>query len=276
MSPEAFGGNNPESFYDEGLTASMKGDLPKAIQFFEQTIRMDSSMATAYHQLGKCYARMGKKDKAVRILAQVVSKRPKLKAAQIDLGNALIQTGEYEQAIKQFETVLANNLTDAKALLGLALADFNRGHWKDALTHAQNAQMHGGTNFATLYMVGRAAKLAGNDGLSIRTLEKADQVIAKYQEMNEEKPEGYFLRGEVAFVKGDYSGAITQYRSAEERTELEHSYLAYGETFDMCGILAKQGLCMQRLDEPEKAKEIGDRIGRINEKHPLGKALRES
>jgi hypothetical protein len=44
----------------------------------------------------------------------------------------------------------------------------------------------------------------------------------------------------------------------------------------MCGILAKQGLCMQRLKEPEKAKEIGERIGRIDESHPLGKALREA
>jgi tetratricopeptide (TPR) repeat protein len=275
VGPNAFGGNNPESYYDEGLTASMKGDLPKAIEFFEQTIRMDSSMASAYHQLGKCYSRIGNNRKAVKILAQVVSKRPNLRAAQIDLGNALIQEGQLEEAKKHFDNVLASNLTDGKALLGLALADFRGGNWQDALNHAQEAQVHGGTNFATLYMLGRAAKLAGHDSLSIKTLEKADQVIEKYREMNEEKPEGYFLRGEVAFVMGDFSAAIAQYRSAEDRAELGRAYLAYGESFDMCTILAKQGLCMQRLNEPEKAKEIGERIGRIDADHPLGKALRE-
>ncbi|MCH7909739.1 MAG: hypothetical protein IIB38_08995, partial [Candidatus Hydrogenedentes bacterium] len=56
----AFGGETADSYYDEGLTASIHGDLAAAASHFEKAIHLDNSMGPAYHQLGKCYTRMGR------------------------------------------------------------------------------------------------------------------------------------------------------------------------------------------------------------------------
>ncbi len=271
-----FGGNNAESFYDEGLTASLKGDVAAAARHFEAAIRLDSALASAYHQLGKCYARLGRLKEAVKVLEQVTQKRPQLTAARIDLGVALTHAGMYDNAQQHFEYVLSTESTNTKALLGLASVYFTQGEWDIALDHARKAQTEGGANFSTLYMIGRLAKLTGDESLSKQSLAKANELIQKYQEMNEEKPEGNYLLGEIAFVCGDYPKALERYRKAEDRVRPNHLYTAYGENFGLVDLLAKQALCYQRLENFDRAQEIVKRVQKINTDHPVCKALLES
>ncbi|HNT87522.1 MAG TPA: tetratricopeptide repeat protein, partial [Candidatus Hydrogenedentes bacterium] len=60
----AFGGESAESYYDEGLTAAMKGDVEQAIALFKQAVQLDSSFLAAFHQLARCYLRTGQSEKA--------------------------------------------------------------------------------------------------------------------------------------------------------------------------------------------------------------------
>ncbi len=272
----AFGGDNAESFYDEGLTASMKGDMKAAISYFQKAARADSTMATAYHQLGKCYARLGDPEKALGFLSEVVKKRPKLVTARLDLAGILVQLNQIDSARQHFQAILQADPENGKALLGMARADFQEGHWQEALSHAQAAQVHGGANFANAFMLAKAAKLSGDRALAQRNLEKADKLVEKYQELNAEKPEGHYLRGEVAFVLEDFPAALAYYRAAEETSQADLVYQAYGETFSLVDILAKQGLCLQRLGEKERASEVGKRIAGLDPSHPLGRALRDT
>ena len=147
MAESSFGGENAESYYDEGLTASMKGDLAMAVEFFEKAIHLDHTMANAYHQLGKCHTRMGKHKNAVQLLSQVVQNRPRLIAPRIDLGSALIQLNRLDAAREQFEAVLTQEPTNMKAMIGLAMADFHEGNWTAALAQAQAAQVNSTENF---------------------------------------------------------------------------------------------------------------------------------
>ena len=272
----AFGGENAESYYDEGLTASMKGDLGRAAECFEKAIRLDSTMATAYHQLGKCYARLGKNKRAVELLMQVVKKRPQLTGARLDLGSALNGMGQHAAAREQFNAVLSVEQDNAKAMLGLAQADFDEGNWSGAMKFAESAQFSGGSNFSVMYMLGRAAKLSGQSQLSVNSLQKADKLMEKYLETNADAPEGHYLRGEIAFVNEGFQSAVKFYRDAEDRAESERTYLAYGESFGLVDILAKQGLCYQRLGRTERARELGEQIADLDPQHKLGKSLREA
>ena len=276
MDKEAFGGNNAESYYDEGLSASMKGDLHRAVHFFNEAIKLDKSYASAYHQMGKCYLRLGNIDRAITMLGQVTKARPKMQAALIDLGSALILNDNDEGARATFKRVLELNPGNRKAFIGLSQACFAHGDWEESLDYAQQAQEDGGQNFSTCYMIGRSAKIVGKTEISQIALKKADSLMDKFQELNEEKPEGHFLRGEVAFVQERFSKALDYYRKAEDRIDPDTFYLAYGESFSLIEILAKQGLCLQRLEKQDRAHEIGLRIQSLSPDHPIAKALLDS
>lgn len=272
----AFGGETAESYYDEGLTASIHGDLAAAATHFEKAIHLDNSMGPAYHQLGKCYTRLGRNETAVHLLQEVVRKRPKMVGALVDLGHAYLGSGNMNHARDSFAQALAINPGNAKAMLGLAQADFDEGNWSAAMGHAQQVLNESDSGFAVLYMVGRAAKLAGEAELSAKMLQQADKKLEQYLEVNSDKPEGHFLRGELAFFRESFAAALDHYRESERNTQPERSYAAYGASFSLVDVLAKQGLCLQRLRQNESARAIGNRILGIDPEHVLGKALSKS
>jgi len=274
----AFGGENAESYYDDGLTASKKGELQKAIECFERAIRLDSSYAVAYHQLGKCYMRLGQSQRAVDILTQVIRKRPNLGPARLDLGIALLAAGNTRTARKEFEQLYSLDPSNTRALLGLAQCSFNEGDWTTALIQARNALSGGGSNFSALYLAGRAAKLAGDEVTAQECLTSAERVLQKSIEIQPDQPESHFLRGEVCFVRNELASALEHYRAADDRTDgktPDKVYTAFGENFTQLDIWAKLGLCYQRLGKLERACEMGKRILARDANHKLGQALSE-
>ena len=72
----------------------------------------------------------------------------------------------------------------------------------------------------------------------------------------------------------NFTKALELYRKAEDRIKPGHLYVAYGESFGLVDVLAKQGLCYQRLENTDRAREIGEHIQRLSPDHPIGKALR--
>lgn len=269
----AFGGENADSYYDEGLTASMKGDLRAAVAHFEKAIQLDNSMATAYHQLGKCYHRLGKVKKAVAFLSQVAEKKPDQIPPRIDLGYALLSLGRVPEARAVFSEVTARKPDNTRALLGLGQCAFNEGQWEAAMNIAQQVAAQTTTNFAAYFLLCRAARLAGMLEVAIDAYRKADAMIEKTIETTPDSPEGYYLRGELNFAQEDLSRALESYRAAEDRVHPEKSYLAYGEHFGRIEIIAKRGLCLQRLGREDAAREAGELILKADPRHPIGNLL---
>jgi len=269
----AFGGENAESYYDEGLTALMKGDVQQAIEHFKHAVKLDSSFLAAYHQLGRCFLRAGHVERAVHVLQQVLARKPDFVAARLDLGYALLQHGNVSEARAQFEQVLQLQPKSSKGHLGLANVEFQLGNWAQAAALAQAARDLGSMSFSILYLLGRSARLAGDRALSDASLAEALAQIEKSIDLTPEAPEGYFLRGEIAFVQERYLEALDNYRTAESRTQPDASYSVFGETFSRLEVLVKQGLCMQRLGDNEAARAVGQRILQLNPEHKLGRAL---
>lgn len=269
----AFGGNTPESYYDEGLTASMKGDVEQAVSFFKQAVQLDNSFLPAFHQLARCYIRIGQAGKAADLLRQVLVLKPKQVPPRVDLGFALLDLGHGGEARKHFMDALAMKPNEARAHLGLARCSFDEGQWEAAVELAREALTAGGANFSVLFLLGRAARLAGMLEDAAEALNRADALLEKSIETNPEAPEGYYLRGEVHFSREDFSRALEFYRSAEDRSGPGKRYSAYGENFTRLDVLAKRGLCLQRLGRIENARELGRQIVAADSGHRLGQAL---
>lgn len=271
----AFGGDTAESFYDEGLTAGMKGDMATAIHYFEKAVRLDRSFLAARHQLGKAYARMGRGEEAVNLLGEVVARKPDNLVARLDLGAALLSVGRLQEARDQFNAVVGAEPESPRGYLGLAQTFFEEGHWAAALAQAQLALSHGGQGFQVLFMIGRAARLAGSPELANESLGQSERLLEQSIELSPDQPEGYFFRGEVCFVRDQFPAALDHYRAAEARTDAKRVYSAFGESFSLVDVLARQGVCYQRLGQVRRAAEVADRILAIDPNHKLALSFKQ-
>lgn len=271
----AFGGDSAENYYDDGLTAAMKGELARAIECFEAALRKDSSFLAARHQLGKCRLRLGDTARAIADLSAVVERSPDKIPFRLDLGHAYLASGSAARAREQFEWALSRRKDNARALTGLAQAHFAAGAWMDALECAHAAVDTGGPNFPALFVIGRAGLLAGEETRALEALGTADALLNKSLELNPEQPEGYYLRGEVALARKQYAVALKHFQDAEARARADGYYGAFGENFALVDILAKQGLCFRHLGEPGRARELGKKIVSVSPDHALGRSLAE-
>jgi tetratricopeptide (TPR) repeat protein len=100
-------------------------------------------------------------------------------------------------------------------------------------------------------------------------------LIEKYIEANPEKPEGHYLRGEVASIMENDAGALQHYREAERFAEPGRAYVAYGESLTLADILAKQAGCLRRVGRRDAARALADRIAQLDAEHPALASLRE-
>lgn len=267
-----FGGENADSYYDEGLTASMKGDFEGAAKHFLKALQLDARLTAALHQLGKCYLRLGMTAQAVQTLQQAVNQNPGLLAVQTDLGYALLDAGVPDRASRVFEAIIRTQPDQARASLGLAYCAFQQADWTSAALQARNAAQTGQANFAALFLWGRAARSAGLPDY-VEALGRAEKLIQKTIEANPEQPEGYYYCGEVYFVREDFARALEFYRQAEDRTQPGKRYTAFNENFSRVDAIAKRGLCHLRLGNQEGARKAGKEILELNPSHKIGQML---
>lgn len=259
----AFGGDNADSYYDEGLTASMRGDLVRAVEFFERAIRLDNTLVAAYHQLGRCYYRLNQPEKAVDLLQQVVRAKPGQIPPRIDLAYALLDLEEAEQARTVFADVLAQKPQETRATIGLAQCAFAAGNWEVAVHIARTVADETG-GFAALYLLGRAAKFADQPDVARESLTRADAIIEKQIESTPNQPEGHYLRGELCVGRGNLSDALDHYRAAEERADAAKYYQAFGERFSRLDVMMKRAICLHQLGREDAARELAEQILRAD------------
>jgi tetratricopeptide (TPR) repeat protein len=218
---------------------------------------------------------LGEPRQAVDVLSRVISRKPAFYQARLDLGAALLQINKINEARNQFQQVLGQQPGNARAHLGMAQAAFSEGQWEAAVSLAQTARVYGGPNFAVLYMLGRAARLAKNGILAEDALKEADALLEKSVELSPNMPEGYYLRGELLFIREQFGQAMEQFMAAENRAEPGRVYSAFGETFTRIDILAKRALCLQRQGDVLNARALGKQILESDPENKLGKALAE-
>jgi len=268
-----FGGETAESYYDEGLTASMKGDFEQAIGLFERAIQLDNSLSAAYHQLGKCYLRLGKAQKAVNFISQVTAKRPNQIPAQLDLANAYLALNDVKRAQDIFEGVVSARPTNPRGHLGLAQCAFELGRWDETIIYTNNAINTGGSSFGAFFLLGRAALAAGNEMMMIEAFQRADAILEKAIESSPEAPEAYYFRGELYFAQGDFPKALEMFQETESYIKSDKHYAAFGAQFTLIDVLAKQAICHKQRSNMEGARAIAERIVEKEPGHPVARAI---
>lgn len=255
-----FGGETADSYYDEGVTASMKGDVGAAVRHFEKALQLDPYHVASCHQLGRCRVRQGKLREAVECFYRAIKARPNPLPPRLDLAFALLEGGNEPRASEAFNEVLRLKPDNARAILGLGCCAFARGEWDLAFTLATQAVNDGGANFASLYLQARAAQLVGFHDVALTAFDQADLLLERSIEGNPDQPEAYFLRGELCFARKNFVAALGAYQTTQARMDPEAHYYSFGEHFELADVLEKRGMCLLRLDRYADARELANDI----------------
>jgi tetratricopeptide (TPR) repeat protein len=271
---ELFGGDNADSHYDEGLTASMRGDWPAALAHFEKVLQRDPARTAALQQVGRAYTNLGQFGAAVDALRRVLRANPNQMAAYIDLGYALLGANETEQARRTFDTAMHLQANNTRVSLGLAECAFQEGEWEEAAVMSEMASQDAGASFAALFLWARAAKLSGSMDYDT-VLGRAEKSIQRSIEASPEQAQGYYFQGEVYFLKEDFQKALESYQRAEDFMQADRHYAAFNTHFTQIDAIAKRGLCLQRLGDQADARAAGQEILSRKPEHKIGKMLSE-
>jgi tetratricopeptide (TPR) repeat protein len=121
-----------------GTALYMSGDVPGAVKWFEETLRMapdegiDETAAKAHYSLGVLMASGGRSQQAVSHLSAAVRFSPNYVEAYQALADVLRRSGRLEQAMTQYAEALRVNPKAADARFGYGMALVRLGRYREA------------------------------------------------------------------------------------------------------------------------------------------------
>lgn len=132
--------SNPDAHLDLGLVYSQLGQTGKAMEHYNQALKLNKNYADAYHQIGRLYLSEGKDDEAIKSFNKAVEINPSFAVAQYELGSLAFKNKKYEKAAEYYKkTIEANSmLADPYYYLGvcyekLGKKDLAKKQYEEAL-----------------------------------------------------------------------------------------------------------------------------------------------
>ncbi len=226
-----FGGETAQSYYEEGLTAAIKGDMDQAIRYFQRANELDAGLHQAQYQIGRCLLRQGKAQAALPLLEAATRNLQGLIPPRLDLGFAFLHLRHTEAARGVFSEILRENPEEPRAILGLAYCAFSKGHWETTINLVQHTIELGRVQFDTHFLLARAADKANMPDVSTIHYQKAEELMNQSIEATPEQPAGYYLRGRVYFGLGQRKAALEDVEMALKYVLPNRRYYAYNEIF---------------------------------------------
>ena len=112
-----------------------KGDLDKAITYYQKAVKIDPDYAQAYYNLGKLFHDRNIFKDAVSCYKKALEKRPEYVEAGNNMGRALLAAGDLTGALSCYYNVLSHHPESADAHFNLSVAHLLQGNlvegWKE-------------------------------------------------------------------------------------------------------------------------------------------------
>ena len=99
-----------EAFNNRGISYRLKGEHDRAIQDYNQAIRINAKFAAAYNNRGIAYDRKGDYDRAIADYTQSIVLGAGDAAAYNGRGNAYFNKGDYDRALADFSEAIKLDL----------------------------------------------------------------------------------------------------------------------------------------------------------------------
>ena len=179
-------------FYTKGNDAAQKGDAKKAVEFFEQAVKLHPTFLMALTELGLQYMKLGQMEKAAETYRAILKLKDNDPMAQLNLGIALYnlstaslaekktdeaseRLGEADNHLRQ-AIKLSSRGPNAHYYLGLVLIRLRK--YTEAQSEMELAVKNGGENLAP------AHKYLGGLYMSAKRNKDAADQLEKYLQLD--------------------------------------------------------------------------------------------
>lgn len=257
---EAFGdaAADPIRLFERGQSAHARGELEKAIGFYEQAIKVRPEFPEAQFQLGNALASLGRLVEAESAFKLAIAQKKNWSLPHSALGALLMRSKRDAEAEQSFREALKIDAQDGVALRLLSELRLRAGDAKDALNLAMRATAIPEAP-ASAWIVLASAQRANGDKAAAKTT--LDRVLGD----EPANVAALLERADLFTDEKNYDSAITDLRAAakakpDEKTIL--SRLAYvlqqaGKTEEAAVAAKAAGIEVQQANGDGKAGVAG-------------------
>jgi tetratricopeptide (TPR) repeat protein len=110
------------SYYNRGDAYRRLGEYRQAIEDYDQALRLDPGYAEAYHNRGNVYGVLGEHNRAIKNYDQALLVNPGRADIYYNRGNSYLRLGNYRRAIEDYDQTLRINPGYASTYYNRAIA----------------------------------------------------------------------------------------------------------------------------------------------------------
>lgn len=114
-------GNDTIGHFNLGVDHQKRGNAIKAIEEYENVLRLDPDNAEAHNNLGAIYKEQGNLDKALEHYQFVITSNPEMDEVHNNLGVIYYLRGDHEEAVEEYRKALELNPDNLMCLINLGL-----------------------------------------------------------------------------------------------------------------------------------------------------------
>jgi len=206
---------NPyETLIFEGIQLRVNEQFEAALAKFEEAMKMNPNLPTAYLERGITYSNTGKFDEAITDFNFAINYDPASAAAYNARGVVWAQKEQYDQAVKDYNRAIELDPTFTKAITNLAIANMLQNNYEEGLKYFTQAidaspddpEMYFNRGQAYLTVMSQSEK---EDYIDL-CIADFSQVLA----FQPEDAESLFSRGLCQSFKGNFMESLKDYSAA--------------------------------------------------------------
>lgn len=249
-----------QQLYQKAHADQEAGKQEAAVADYRELLRLDSSIAPAYNNLGRLLYNMGRFSEAATTLRQGLVIDPTMAPANVMLGAAYLQLGQATEALAPLQAGVQALPADRFARITLARVLLGLNRPDDAVIHL-NAMIAGNPkDQEAWYLLGKVH------------LQLSQQAFTQVQSIDMHTPLANELAGEIMESMQNTPGAVAAYKEAiqaansEDNTPLQHLANLYWSTGDWenarqqyISLLAREpGNCIAHWRLANSLDELGE------------------
>ena len=239
--------------YNLGVDLANHEDFDRAIEEFNETLRLKPRHAGALGSLGKALHEQGKTEEAIENYTAALKIRANMPKIHRWLGSALEEVGRTDEAAKHFSEALRFDPDSAKAHSALGIMLVQQGKIEASLAHLTEAVKSNPDNANIRYNLGLALAKLGRVG-------QATQHLAESVRLGPDNFEAQCCLAAALAMQGQADRALAHYVAALRLKP--DSADAHGKVAD---LLARQGKIEDAVGHYREAlRSSPDRMGLAN------------